>query len=138
MSIFGDNPFRQAKLGKFKDIIYQYGKVEFIPREESEIPTINFDRAVRVLAKVKGRVIVTGVGKSGHIASKISSTMSSTGTPSQYCSPTDMSHGDLGVISKKDALIVISNSGNSNELSNLLKFSSIKAATLGEWYIKVY
>ena len=47
----------------------------------------NFDKAVRALAKVKGRVIITGVGKSGHIASKISSTMSSTGTPSQYCSP---------------------------------------------------
>ena len=83
----------------------------------------NFDKAVRALSKVKGRVIVTGVGKSGHIASKISSTMSSTGTPSQYCSPTDMSHGDLGVLSKKDALIIISNSGNSNELVNLLKFA---------------
>ncbi len=83
----------------------------------------NFDRAVKALAKVKGRVIITGVGKSGHIASKISSTMSSTGTPSQYCSPTDMSHGDLGVISNKDALIVISNSGNSNELSNILSFA---------------
>ncbi len=83
----------------------------------------NFDKAVKLLAKVKGRVIITGVGKSGHIASKISSTMSSTGTPSQYCSPTDMSHGDLGVISKKDVLIIISNSGNSNELANLLSFS---------------
>ena len=83
----------------------------------------NFDKAVKALSKVKGRVIITGVGKSGHIASKISSTMSSTGTPSQYCSPTDMSHGDLGVISNKDALIIISNSGNSNELSNLLKFA---------------
>ncbi len=83
----------------------------------------NFDKAIRALAKVKGRVIVTGVGKSGHIASKISSTMSSTGTPSQYCSPTDMSHGDLGVISKKDALIVISNSGNSNELLNLINYA---------------
>ena len=83
----------------------------------------NFDKAVRALAKVKGRVIITGVGKSGHIASKISSTMSSTGTPSQYCSPTDMSHGDLGIISKKDALIIISNSGKSNELANLLNFA---------------
>ena len=83
----------------------------------------NFDKAVRTLSKVKGRVIVTGVGKSGHIASKISSTMSSTGTPSQYCSPTDMSHGDMGVISKKDVLIILSNSGNSNELTNLLNFA---------------
>ena len=83
----------------------------------------NFDKAVKTLAKVRGRVIVTGVGKSGHIASKISSTMSSTGTPSQYCSPTDMSHGDMGVISKKDALIVISNSVNSNELRNLINYA---------------
>ena len=83
----------------------------------------NFDKAVKTLSKVKGRVIVTGVGKSGHVASKISSTMSSTGTPSQYCSPTDMSHGDMGVISKKDAIVVISNSGNSNELTNLINFS---------------
>ena len=83
----------------------------------------NFEKAVRALGKVKGRVIITGVGKSGHIASKISSTMSSTGTPSQYCSPTDMSHGDLGVVSKKDALIIISNSGNSNELINLINFA---------------
>ena len=51
----------------------------------------DFDKAVKLLSKVKGRVIITGVGKSGHIASKISSTMSSTGTPSQYCTPTDMS-----------------------------------------------
>ena len=83
----------------------------------------NFDKAVKSLAKVKGRVIITGVGKSGHIANKISSTMSSTGTPSQYCSPTDMSHGDLGIISKKDMIIVVSNSGNSNELTNLLDFA---------------
>ena len=83
----------------------------------------NFEKAVRALEKVKGRVIITGVGKSGHIASKISSTMSSTGTPSQYCSPTDMSHGDLGIVSKKDALIIISNSGNSNELVNLINFA---------------
>ena len=68
----------------------------------------NFEKAVKKLSKVKGRVIITGVGKSGHIASKISSSMSSTGTPSQSVSPTDLSHGDLGFITKNDALIVIS------------------------------
>jgi arabinose-5-phosphate isomerase len=111
-----------------KNSIISYGKkvisTELIGiRKLSKTIDKNFDRAVKTLAKVKGRVIITGVGKSGHIASKISSTMSSTGTPSQYCSPTDMSHGDLGVISNKDALIVISNSGNSNELKNLLSFA---------------
>ena len=83
----------------------------------------DFVRAVNKLSKIKGKVIVTGVGKSGHIASKISSTMSSTGTPSQYCSPTDMSHGDLGIIKKHDALIIISNSGKSDEFKSLLDFS---------------
>lgn len=83
----------------------------------------DFVKAVNKLSKIKGKVIVTGLGKSGHIASKISSTMSSTGTPSQYCSPTDMSHGDLGIITKHDALIIISNSGKSDEFKSLLDFS---------------
>ena len=83
----------------------------------------NFEKAVKRLSKVKGRVIITGVGKSGHIAAKISSSMSSTGTPSQSVSPTDLSHGDLGIITKNDALIVISNSGNSSELTQIIDFA---------------
>ena len=92
---------------------------------EKLFETINSDfvKAVKKLSKIKGKVIVTGVGKSGHIASKISSTMSSTGTPSQYCSPTDMSHGDLGIITKRDAIIIISNSGKSEEFKSLLNFA---------------
>jgi len=87
--------------------------------------TINSDfaKVISKLSKIKGKVIITGVGKSGHIASKISSTMSSTGTLSQYCSPTDMSHGDLGIISKNDAIIIISNSGKSEEFKSLLDFA---------------
>ncbi len=87
--------------------------------------TINSDfaKVISKLSKIKGKVIITGVGKSGHIARKISSTMSSTGTPSQYCSPTDMSHGDLGIITKRDALIIISNSGKSDEFKSLLDFA---------------
>lgn len=111
-----------------KSSIINYGKkvlqTELVGiKKLNQVIDQNFDKAVRLLSKVKGKVIVTGVGKSGHIASKISSTMSSTGTPSQYCTPTDMSHGDLGVVSKKDAIIIISNSGNSNELTNLLSFA---------------
>ena len=83
----------------------------------------NFSNVVEAISKTKGKVIVTGVGKSGHIANKISSTLSSTGTPSQFCTPTDMSHGDLGVINSKDTLIIISNSGNSMELKDLLDYS---------------
>ena len=83
----------------------------------------DFANAINKLSKIKGKVIITGVGKSGHIASKISSTMSSTGTLSQYCSPTDMSHGDLGIITENDAIIIISNSGKSEEFRALLDFA---------------
>ena len=86
----------------------------------------NFEKAVKKLSKVNGRVIITGVGKSGHIAAKISSTMSSTGTPSQSVSPTDLSHGYLGIITKNDALIVISNSGNRSEHTKIIDFVIVK------------
>jgi len=89
----------------------------------------NFEKAVKKLSKVKGRVIITGVGKSGHIAAKISSSMSSTGTPSQSVSPTDLSHGDLGIITKNDALIVISNSGDSSELTKIIDFAKKQSIT---------
>ncbi len=89
----------------------------------------NFEKAVKKLSKIKGRVIITGVGKSGHIAAKISSSMSSTGTPSQSVSPTDLSHGDLGIITKNDALIVISNSGNSSELNKIINFAKKNSIT---------
>lgn len=82
----------------------------------------NFSKIIRELSKVRGKVIFTGIGKSAHIARKISSTMSSTGTPSIFIHSTEMSHGDLGVISKKDIIVIISNSGNSNELNGVISF----------------
>ena len=108
--------------------IKSYGKAVIeteISGAKKLFKTINLDfaKAIEKLSKIKGKVIITGVGKSGHIASKISSTMSSTGTLSQYCSPTDMSHGDLGIISKNDAIIIISNSGKSEEFKSLLDFA---------------
>ena len=108
--------------------VKEYGKTVIeieISGAKKLFKTINSDfvKAVNKLSKIKGKVIITGVGKSGHIANKISSTMSSTGTPSQYCSPTDMSHGDLGIITKRDALIIISNSGKSEEFKSLLDFA---------------
>ncbi len=90
----------------------------------------NFKKAVKKLSKIKGRAIITGVGKSGHIAAKISSTMSSTGTPSQSVSPTDLSHGDLGIITKNDLLILISNSGNSLELNKIIDFAKKNSITI--------
>lgn len=82
----------------------------------------NFSKILIKLSKVKGKIIFTGIGKSAHIAQKISSTMSSTGTPSQFYHSTEMSHGDLGAISKNDLVIILSNSGNSVELNGIIEF----------------
>ena len=90
-----------------------------------KLPTIidnNFSKIIVKLSKVKGKIIFTGIGKSAHIAQKISSTMSSTGTHSQFYHSTEMSHGDLGPISKNDLDIILSNSGNSDELSDIRNF----------------
>ena len=75
------------------------------------------------ILRCKSKVIICGVGKSGIIASKISATLSSVGTPSFSISASDCSHGDLGRITKKDILILISNSGNTSELNNIIKYS---------------
>ena len=83
----------------------------------------SFDKAVKKIAKCQSKVIICGVGKSGIIASKISATLSSIGTPSFTVSANDCSHGDLGRITKKDILILISNSGNTSELKNIVKFA---------------
>ena len=84
---------------------------------------LSFNNAVNTIAKCKSKIIICGVGKSGIIASKISATLSSVGTPSFTVSANDCSHGDLGRITKQDILILISNSGNTNELRNIIKFS---------------
>tara|TARA_B100000963_G_scaffold323323_1_gene308071 strand:- start:5538 stop:6503 length:966 start_codon:yes stop_codon:yes gene_type:complete len=83
----------------------------------------SFVRAVKAIQKCKSKVIVCGVGKSGIIASKISATLSSVGTPSFSVSASDCSHGDLGRITKKDILILISYSGNTDELKNIIKYA---------------
>ena len=80
----------------------------------------NFDQAVDVLFKVKRKVIVTGVGKSGLIGQKIAATLTSTGTPAFFLHPTDALHGDLGLVRKGDAAIIISKSGETDELYELL------------------
>ena len=80
----------------------------------------NFEKMVHCLIGIKGKVILTGMGKSGIIARKISSTLASTGTPSFFMHPAEASHGDLGVISKNDAVIVLSNSGNTKEIVSIL------------------
>lgn len=79
-----------------------------------------FDKAVDILYNCKGRVIVTGMGKSGIIGKKIAATMSSTGTPAYFLHPAESTHGDSGVITRNDVIIAISNSGETQELMNLL------------------
>ena len=84
----------------------------------------SFNKAVIEIAKCKSKVILCGVGKSGLIAAKISATLSSVGTPSFNLSASDSSHGDLGSISKKDILILISYSGKTNELKNIIQYAN--------------
>ena len=84
----------------------------------------SFSKAVELIVKCKSKVILCGVGKSGLIASKISSTLSSVGTPSFTLSASNSSHGDLGSITKKDILILISYSGNTEELKNIIQYAN--------------
>ena len=86
----------------------------------------NFINATQTLSTLKGNVIITGVGKSGFIGKKIASTMNSTGTKAIFIHPTEASHGDLGLITKKDALIVLSKSGKSKELFDITNFAAYK------------
>ena len=83
----------------------------------------SFSEAVIKIAKCQSKVILCGVGKSGLIASKIAATLSSVGTPSFSMSASEASHGDLGMISKKDILILISNSGETTELKNIIQYA---------------
>ncbi len=85
----------------------------------------SFNEAVKAMLKCKSKVIICGVGKSGIIASKISATLSSVGTPSFAISANDCSHGDLGRITNKDVLVLISYSGNTTELKNIIKYAKL-------------
>lgn len=96
-----------------------------------------FARAVETLAGIKGRVIVTGVGKSGHIGSKLAATLASTGTPAFFVHPAEANHGDLGMIAQDDAIIAMSWSGETVELKGIIAYSRrfsipLIAVTAGE------
>jgi len=82
-----------------------------------------FVAAVELIRKVEGRVIVTGMGKSGHVGAKIASTLASTGTPALFVHPAEASHGDLGMITKSDVILALSWSGETAELKNLTDYS---------------
>lgn len=107
------------------DEIIQKGK-EVIRIEAEAVANLSksinnqFVKAINIIAESKGRVVLTGMGKSGLIARKIVATFNSTGTPAIYLHPTDALHGDLGMVRKEDVVILISKSGNTEEVANLL------------------
>ena len=80
----------------------------------------NFVKAVDLIKNCSGKVIISGMGKSGHIANKIAATLASTGTPSFFIHPGEASHGDLGMISAQDVVILLSNSGETKELRDII------------------
>jgi arabinose-5-phosphate isomerase len=83
----------------------------------------SFVQALDILAKIDGRIVVTGIGKSGHIAHKIAATLASTGSPAFFVHPAEASHGDLGMITKIDAVLALSNSGETAELANIITYA---------------
>ena len=89
-----------------------------------------FSLAVELILGCKGRLIVSGIGKSGHVARKIASTMASTGTPAYFVHPAEASHGDLGMIARDDVLLAISNSGESEELLRIVPLIKRQGARL--------
>lgn len=89
-----------------------------------------FARACQALLRVEGRVIVTGMGKSGHIGNKIAATLASTGTPAFFVHPAEASHGDMGMITQRDAVLALSNSGNTPEILTLIPLLKRLGVTL--------
>lgn len=83
----------------------------------------SFSNAIELILNVNGRVILSGMGKSGHIARKITATLTSTGTPAHFLHPAEASHGDLGMITNADVLVLLSNSGETPELANIISYS---------------
>ncbi len=97
-------------------------EIEALRVMENELDE-NLSKTLDLLENTKGRVIVTGMGKSGHIARKIAATLASTGTPSFFVHPAEASHGDLGMLTDNDVILAISNGGESRELSDILVYS---------------
>lgn len=83
----------------------------------------SFDAAVALMLEAKGRIIISGMGKSGHIARKIAATLASTGTPAHFVHPAEASHGDLGMMGQGDVVLVLSNSGETPELADVIAFT---------------
>ncbi len=83
----------------------------------------DFTKAIEIISACKGRVVVTGIGKSGHVARKVAATLSSTGTPALFVHPAEASHGDLGMVTREDCVLALSNSGEASELSDIVAYT---------------
>lgn len=97
-------------------------EIETIRRLKDSVRAENLTKALDFMQNSKGRIIITGMGKSGHIGRKIAASLASTGTPSFFVHPAEASHGDLGMITEDDVVIAISNSGESRELIDILNY----------------
>lgn len=97
-------------------------EIEAISRLKDSVALANLTTALDLMQNSTGRIIVTGMGKSGHIGKKIAASLASTGTPSFFVHPAEASHGDLGMITEEDVVIAISNSGESRELADILNY----------------
>ncbi|MCS6878375.1 MAG: KpsF/GutQ family sugar-phosphate isomerase [Geminicoccaceae bacterium] len=97
-------------------------EAEGLARLEAAIDE-RFARAVELFAAIEGRIVVTGMGKSGHVARKIAATLASTGTPALFVHPAEASHGDLGMITSRDAVLALSNSGETSELRDITLYT---------------
>ena len=119
------------KIDKYKKVAKEVIDIEILALKKLK-KSINksFGKAVNAIAKCQSKIILCGVGKSGHVASRISATLSSVGSPSFALSASDCSHGDLGSISKKDILILISYSGETEELKNIIQYANRNKITL--------
>ena len=119
------------KIDKYKKVAKEVIDIEILALKKLK-KSINksFGQAVNAIAKCQSKIILCGVGKSGHVASRISATLSSVGSPSFALSASDCSHGDLGSISKKDILILISYSGETEELKNIIQYANRNKITL--------
>jgi len=111
----------KSYLPLMKEVLRQQAAALLRLGDEAGAP---FDAAVTALLRLKGRIAVTGMGKSGHVARKVAATLASTGSPAYFIHPAEASHGDLGMMSKDDAVIAFSNSGDTAELSDILVYAT--------------
>ena len=112
----------QIELDKISAIKTIDSEIDTINRLKDSVKAENLTKALDFMQNSKGRIIITGMGKSGHIGRKIAASLASTGTPSFFVHPAEASHGDLGMITEDDVVVAISNSGESRELIDILNY----------------